>query len=85
MKLFRNGAARMVVLVGLAALMTVLLGCSGQAVQTRMATSSGDQPMGLAAGDAMGKAVFGNGQADTLLAGRHTANLNVASADTLKP
>jgi len=85
MKLFRNGAVRTVALVGLAALMTVLLGCSGQAVQTRMATSSGDQPMSLAAGDALGKAVFGNGQADILLAAHRTADLNVASADTLKP
>jgi hypothetical protein len=41
--------------------------------------------MSLAAGDTLGKAVFGNGQADILLAARRTADLNVASADTLKP
>jgi len=85
MKLFRNGAVRMVVLFGLAALMTALLGCSGQAVRTPMATSSGDQAMGLAAGDALGKTVFGNGQAEILIAARRTADVNVASANTLKP
>ncbi|HUU93772.1 MAG TPA: hypothetical protein VM238_21475 [Phycisphaerae bacterium] len=67
-------------LVSLALALTLMAGCGAQGTHTRTA-STGQQPiLSLAAGDGLGQAVFGGGEAEVILAAREAAKTDTQVA-----
>ncbi|HUU93773.1 MAG TPA: hypothetical protein VM238_21480 [Phycisphaerae bacterium] len=68
-------------LVSLALALTLMVGCGAQGTHTRTASTAGQQPiLSLAAGDGLGQAVFGGGEAEVILAAREAAKTDTQVA-----